>query len=105
MGFGIAFAFQIGQLRTFEKEAVMPTALRTQPRPRPPHLAPNRRQSILDPWLHEDPWIKRCVTGQNLVLYIQAQPIAVLAALPFDLVSLNARLFDLRRRSPRGCRG
>ncbi|MEI7686290.1 MAG: hypothetical protein WCL32_14795 [Planctomycetota bacterium] len=35
------------------------------------------------------------------MLYLQAQPIAILAALPFDMVSLNHRLFELRRRTPR----
>jgi len=35
------------------------------------------------------------------VLYLQGQPIAILAALAIDLGTLNQRLFDIRRRTPR----
>jgi hypothetical protein len=67
----------------------------------PPRLLLQSRPSVLDPVTEEDPWIKRCEANQRHVLYIQAQPVAMLAALPFDIVSLNLRLFDLRRRRPR----
>src|SRR6185295_15575509 len=79
----------------------MRNALAAHPQPRPPRPTFSDRPSVLDPSIAEDPWIKRCEANQRHVLYIQAQPIAMLAALPFDIVSLNIRLFDLRRRRPR----
>lgn len=79
----------------------MPTAA-IAPRRRPPKLTSVERPSILDPWLKGDLWIKRCTTGDRMVLYIQCQPVSTLAAGPFDLVSLNTRLFDMRHRLPRG---
>lgn len=63
---------------------------------------PSFRPSLLDPALKGDPWLQTCTTHQGMVLYIQCQPVAMLAALPFDHVSLNHRLFDMRRRVPRG---
>lgn len=79
----------------------MPTAHVARPRRKPGLVLRQRHPSILHSSLHEDPWIQRC-TGENcLVLYLQALPISILSALPFDLVTLNHRLFELRRRCPR----
>lgn len=77
----------------------MPTAQLT-PRSRSDRAVRPRRPSILDAHT-DDPWIKRCPSANCLVLYLQALPIAMLAALPLDLVTLNHRLFELRQRSPR----
>lgn len=79
----------------------MSTATRVQPRSRQATATHRHRPSILEPRPNEDPWIKRCPTESCLVLYLHAQPIAIISALPLDLVSLNHRLFELRRRTPR----
>lgn len=79
----------------------MPYLSTTYPQLKSPILD---RPSVLDASLDEDPWIKRCEANQRHVLYIQAQPIAMLSALPFDIVSLNIRLQDIRRRRPRESR-
>ena len=79
----------------------MLSVLAAHPQPRRPRPTLSDRPSVLDPSIAEDPWIKCCEANQRHVLYIQAQPIAMLAALPFDIVSLNIRLHDLRRRRPR----
>jgi len=83
------------------QEADMPTAMKAQPRRRPGVFVREKRPSLFDSRDAGDPWIRRCSTESCLVLYLQAQPIAILAALPFDMVSLNHRLFELRRRTPR----
>jgi hypothetical protein len=66
---------------------------------KPPRTGPTR-PSILDP-LSGDLWITPCVTDRYLVLYVQGQPVAILPALSFDLVSLNNRLFEFHCRRPR----
>jgi hypothetical protein len=63
---------------------------------------PAPRPSVLDPASGDaESWIKRCEAGQRAVLYVQSQPVAMVAALPFDVVSLNCRLFELGRKRPR----
>lgn len=78
----------------------MPATMKL-PRNRPRKMLLSR-PSLLDPALRGDPWLQTCTAHLGMVLYIQSQPIAMLAALPFDHVSLNHRLFEMRRRAPRG---
>lgn len=78
----------------------MPAAMKI-PRKQPRKMRLSR-PSVLDPTLRGDPWLQSCTAHLGMVLYIQSQPIAMLAALPFDHVSLNHRLFEMRRRVPRG---
>jgi len=59
------------------------------------------RISPLDPWLVGDTWVSLCSSGPCLVLYLNNQPVHILAGLPFDQPSLNARLRELRTRTPR----
>lgn len=73
-------------------------------KPQSVRLPQGRRPSILDPFTNGDPWIKGCETEHSVVVYLQGQPIAVLAAMPFDIVSLYQRLFELRRRLGAGRR-
>lgn len=78
----------------------MPTAIRAQTRQHRDAPAVPSRPSLLSLPGNFDPWVKPCC-GECVVLYIHAQPVAVLQALNFDVVSLNHRLFEMRRHGPR----
>lgn len=60
-----------------------------------------RLPSPLDPWLIGDTWVSLCGSGRCLVLYLNNQPVHVIAGLPYDQPSLNSRLYELRTRAPR----
>jgi hypothetical protein len=61
----------------------------------------DRPPSPLDPWVIGDTWVSLCGSNRCLVLYLNNQPVHVIAGLPFDQPSLNSRLYELRSRSPR----
>jgi hypothetical protein len=64
---------------------------------------PILRPSIFDPLSADDPWLERCRCCHDLLaLYLHNRPIAVVAASPLDLTSLNQLLFRVRQRPIKG---
>jgi hypothetical protein len=62
---------------------------------------PETRPSILDPTLDSEPWIDKCPCADTLVLFIRNRPVATIAGLTLDCISLGMRLNQLRIHAPR----
>lgn len=62
---------------------------------------PTTRLSILDPCLEIEPGIDCCLCSETLALSIDNRPVALIPGTKLECISLNMRLSQLRRRSPR----
>lgn len=87
----------------------MPTMLRHQAgrqEARQPHSRqllrlPQTRPSVLDVNLHAEPCLTECSLPDVLVVYLNNQPITLLAGSSLEYASLSQILYTLRHRYPR----
>lgn len=65
---------------------------------------PQVRPSVLDWSLPGDPWVGKCSHPDLVVLYLNNQPVSLIAATPLEHAAFNRLLFALHHRAPRGYR-
>jgi hypothetical protein len=62
------------------------------------------RPSLIDPTVHGDPWISGCYLPNCLIVYLNNQPISLLAGSALEQSTFNSMLFSMRQRYPRNWR-
>jgi hypothetical protein len=62
------------------------------------------RPSLIDPNVHGDPWISGCYLPNCLIVYLNNQPISLLAGSSLEHSTFNSMLFSMRQRYPRNWR-
>jgi hypothetical protein len=62
------------------------------------------RPSLIDPTIHGDPWVTGCYLPNCLIMYLNNQPISLLAGSSLDQSTFNSMLQSMRGRYPRNWR-
>lgn len=62
------------------------------------------RPSLIDPTVHGDPWVSGCYLPNCLIMYVNNQPVSLLAGSPLDQSTFNSMLQSMRGRYPRNWR-
>lgn len=81
------------------QESISPETAQRRVRFRP--VIRSIRPSLIDPAVNGDPWVAGCYLPNCLIVYLNNQPVSLLAGSPLDQSTFNSMLFGMRMRYPR----